>query len=619
MTANSYLTTLADSTGVSGSSVTNIHGNGFNVYYDSSQSANSYLGGQTYSLADGGLLLPLGSTASCSYSATAGTSTFAASGGSGTIAVTASNGCAWTATSDSSWLTISSGASGSGSGSVVFAVAANTNTSVRTATVSIAGQTVTITQAEASASGGCTYSLAPTAATFDAGGGTGSLAVSAASGCSWTAASGTSWITIASGASGTGSGTVSYTVAANSGTAARTGTITAGGATLTVTETNLGTTALRFVPMTPCRLVDTREGTAFGGAQFAAQETRSYTVPSGGCNVPSNAAAYSLNVAVVPVSVLGYLTLWPAGLPQPLVSTVNSVDGRIKSNAAIVPAGTNGAISLYATHATDIVLDLNGYFVPASTSTGLAFYPVTPCRAVDTRLATGDLGGPSFTAAQTRNFPLRGTCNLPATAEAYSLNIAAVPSGPLGYLTAWPSGVAQPEVATLNAVTGTVTANAAIVEAGSDGSIDVYASHPTDVVIDVNGYFAPVGTGGLSFYAMTPCRVVDTRTSNGNLGAPEMAAEESRTLPLRESTSCSVSSAAEAYSLAAAVVPDTVLGYLTLWAAGATQPYVATLNAVDGAVTSNAAIVPAGTSGGINAYVTHKTHLILDLNGYFAQ
>jgi hypothetical protein len=66
------------------------------------------------------------------------------------------------------------------------------------------------------------------------------------------------------------------------------------------------------------------------------------------------------------------------------------------------------------------------------------------------------------------------------------------------------------------------------------------------------------------------------------------------------------------------VVPPASLGSLTLWPAGMARPVVATLNALDGAITSNAAIVPASASGAISAYGSNGTHLILDVNGYFA-
>ena len=57
--------------------------------------------------------------------------------------------------------------------------------------------------------------------------------------------------------------------------------------------------------------------------------------------------------------------MWPTGEDQPLVSTLNSLDGRIKANAAIVPAGTSGGVSVYASNTTDVVLDIDGYFAPA--------------------------------------------------------------------------------------------------------------------------------------------------------------------------------------------------------------------------------------------------------------
>ena len=175
-----------------------------------------------------------------------------------------------------------------------------------------------------------------------------------------------------------------------------------------------------------------------------------------------------------------------------MVSTLNS-DGRVKANAAIVPAGTGGAISVYATDTTDFVLDINGYFVSATTPSALAFYPLTPCRVADTRNAIGALGGPSLAATQTRAFPiLQSACNIPSSAQAYSLNFTAVPQDGLGYLSAWPTGQPWPGVSTLNAPPNDpVVANAAIVPAGTGGEINVMGSNNTDVVIDINGYFAP--------------------------------------------------------------------------------------------------------------------------------
>ncbi len=95
-----------------------------------------------------------------------------------------------------------------------------------------------------------------------------------------------------------------------------------------------------------------------------AGETRSFPVPASTCAVPTTAAAYSLNVTVVPDGPLYYLTAWPTGASQPGVSTLNSWDGAVVANAAIVPAGANGAVSVYTAGKTQVILDINGYFAP---------------------------------------------------------------------------------------------------------------------------------------------------------------------------------------------------------------------------------------------------------------
>lgn len=343
---------------------------------------------------------------------------------------------------------------------------------------------------------------------------------------------------------------------------------------------------LNFVPLTPCRVADTRNANgAFGGPAITGGTSRDFVIPNSACGIPSTAAAYSLNVAVVPRGSLGYLTVWPSGESQPLVATLNSVDGRIKSNAAIVPGGANGAISVFATNTTDVILDINGYFVPATEATALAFYPLTPCRIADTRNPAGPLGGAGLVAQSTRSFPISDSpCGLPANAAAYSLNFAAIPTGPLGYLTAWPTGEPQPVVASLNDVTGTIAANAVIVPAGTNGNVDVFATSSTDLVIDIDGYFAPPGPGGLSLYSLTPCRVLDTRQGGGS--------PFSGTLNVNVAGACGVPTDAQAYVFNATVVPPGSFGYLTLWPQGTAQPLAATLNAVDGAITSNMAIVP---------------------------
>ena len=377
--------------------------------------------------------------------------------------------------------------------------------------------------------------------------------------------------------------------------------------------------ALRFVPVIPCRVVDTRRPDGdFGGPGMHGDSTRSFAIPQSGCGIPDTAQAYSLNVTVVPRGPLSYLTLFPAGQERPVVSTLNSFSGIVVANAAIVPAGAGGAVSVYVTDATDVILDIDGYFDSSSSATSYSFYPAAPCRIADTRNPAGVFGGPTIPGGQSRDFPIpSSSCGIPGTAKAYSLNVTAVPRGYLGYLTTWPAGQTQPTVSTLNSWTGKVVANAAIVPAGA-GPISVFVSNASDVILDVNGFFGDSGgPGELLFYPVTPCRVADTRRDQGEFGGPEMTAGTARSFTVPASN-CYIPSNAAAYSLNVTVVPDSLLSYLTAWPTGSPRPQVSTLNSFDGAVVANAAVVPAGTDGAISVFVTNQTHVILDIDGYFA-
>jgi YVTN family beta-propeller protein len=371
---------------------------------------------------------------------------------------------------------------------------------------------------------------------------------------------------------------------------------------------------LQFVPLTPCRLVDTRQGSPIQGGT-----SQSFSLPQQGtcgASIPSSAAAFSLNVTALPMGRLGYLTAWPTGEDQPLVSLMNS-DGRNKANAALIPAGYEGSVSVYVTNTSNLLIDIDGYFASPTGQT-LPFYPMTPCRVIDTRGANGQLGGPFLAQSQERDFPVLTSSCIPqgVTPAAYSFNVTVVPypSGqPLGYLTVWPQGESQPIVSTLNNPRGTTVANGAIVPAGTGGGIAVYPSQTTNLVVDINGYFAPSGTGGLSLYPLAPCRVFDSRNVgngqpfSGTLSPPVDVA----------GSVCEPPSAAQGYVFNATVVPSGPLGYLTLWPDGAQQPLASTLNSADGAVASNIAILQS-LDGKTDAYASALTQLIIDISSYFA-
>ena len=351
------------------------------------------------------------------------------------ITVSVGQSLAWVATSNASWIGLEN-SRGTGSSFVTFIVSTNPGPSTRTGTISFTGGvSFTVTQIGANA-----LRLTPLSASFKAAGGTGSFTVSGPG--PWTPFFTQPWIFL----EGFTDSVVRYRVSENPGSSARAETISVSDSAFTINQAGATTPGppsnsggLHFIAVPLCRLVDTRENLgAFGAPALAAGNARSFPITSGPCGIPVSAVALALNVTVVPKGPLGYLTIFPTGQMQPLVSTLNSVDGRVKANAAIVPAGAGGAISVFATNTTELILDINGYFADASAGSdaALAFYPITPCRAFDTRNPAGSLGGPILSGGVPRSFPLlSATCGIPATAQAYSVNATVVPSGPLGYLT----------------------------------------------------------------------------------------------------------------------------------------------------------------------------------------
>ena len=80
---------------------------------------------------------------------------------------------------------------------------------------------------------------------------------------------------------------------------------------------------------------------------------------------------------------------------------------------------------------------------------------------------------------------------------------------------------------------------------------------------------------------------------------------------------CGVPATAQAYVFNTTAVPSGNLSYLTLWPDSQNQPVVSTLNAADGWITSNMAVVP-NVNGKIDAYAAGLTQLVLDISSYFA-
>ena len=181
--------------------------------------------------------------------------------------------------------------------------------------------------------------------------------------------------------------------------------------------------------------------------------------------------------------------------------------------APVVPAGGGCAGDFRGTGRADLAVPNQG---GSNVSVLLAaiplqFYPLTPCRIADTRASqpfTGAFGPPSLAGNSSRTFPIlffRMLHSFECSGVFVELHRGSPSAAGLPPLQSWPSGSPSfPGVSTLNSTDGSVIANAAIVPAGTSGSIIALASNPTDLIIDINGYFALPGSSGWTFSRSLP-------------------------------------------------------------------------------------------------------------------
>ena len=284
-------------------------------------------------------------SADCTASVAPTSSNFTtAAAANGTVAVTAVANCAWRATSNAPWITITAGAFGTGNDTVSYMVAANTAPTPRTGTMTIGGSTFTVTQAGLP----CTVSISPSSANLTspaAAGGT--VTVSAGAGCGWTATSNTAWLTISAGANGSGSGAVSYSVSANTSAASRTGTATIAGQTFAVTQAG-APCAFTVSPAsanltTPAATTGSVTVSAGTGCGWTATSNAAWLTISAGAN-GSGAGTVTYSVAANPNAAMRTGTLTIAGQTFTVTQAGTSC-GYLISPSSLTLAGSIGASS----------------------------------------------------------------------------------------------------------------------------------------------------------------------------------------------------------------------------------------------------------------------------------
>lgn len=370
----------------------------------------------------------------------------------------------------------------------------------------------------------------------------------------------------------------------------------------------------RFNPVTPVRILDTRTTNTPSGVAGRVPSRGTLDLQIRGANgIPADATAIVMNVTAVLPTGAGFITAYPSGVSRPLAANLNFAPGDVVPNLVTVGIGTNGKVTLYHQGGTnDIVADAVGYYSPVS---GDYFTPMTPVRALDTRVGTGAAAA-RVAQGGVVSLQVAGANGVPANATGIVINMTAVTPDRAGYVTAYPNGVTRPLAANLNFVPGAIVPNLVIVGIGTQGKVNFYNQNGTlDLVGDIVGYYSP-DTSAAEFFPITPVRAMDTRNGTG-IAQAKVGPRESISLGIHGANG--IPNSAVAIVMNTTAVSPTGASFLTVWPAGVTRPLAASLNYVAGDVRPNLVQVGIGSNGSVSLYNNvGSVDLVADLTGYFA-
>lgn len=403
-----------------------------------------------------------------------------------------------------------------------------------------------------------------------------------------------------------------------------------------------------YLPITPCRIGDTRRSPAgaMGGTKvqraFSATHPATIVAQGGhvaGCGIPSTATAIAATFTVVDPGASGYLRAWPAEAPVPTATIVNFRAGRSSGSTATIPLADDGRLEVRAptTRPAHVVIDVLGYHLPTTATprplTAAVYVPVTPCRLADTRRigSMPALGAVRRVTAVGTDHRAQGGaatgCGIPAGATAATVSVSAVEPTAAGYLRAWPTGQAAPTATLLNFAKATNTTTTGPVPLGPAGTLDVRAHNArTHLVVDVLGYHLPATAtprpaGASTYVPITPCRLADSRVVGTvpTVGtARRIAVTDGDHRPQGGSaTGCGIPAGARAAAIAVSAVEPSAAGYLRTWPTGKAAPTATFLNFARATSTTNTGPIPLGPAGTIEQRVhVAPTHVVVDVLGY---
>jgi YVTN family beta-propeller protein len=393
--------------------------------------------------------------------------------------------------------------------------------------------------------------------------------------------------------------------------------------------------ATMYTATAPCRLFDTRGTTSVCAGASAVPVSPmgaggSLRVKVAGVNgIPWNATAVALNLTGVNAAGPTFVTAYPSGGTQPLASALNLTTAAPLANSQVVAIGSDGYIVLTNfSGKTDLLADVQGSFAP---NTGVAYTPTVPCRLFDTRgSATACAGAdPVAVAPVGTGAPLRvkvaGVNGIPTGVSAVALNLTGVGASGPTFVTAYPSGETKPVASSLNLSDANPGANFQLVAVGADGYVNLSNfSGTTDLLADVQGYYANVETGTL-YTATAPCRVFDTRSTpttacTGAQPVPVGALGTNGTVRVKVAGVNNIPVGVKAVSLNLTAVDATGSTYVTAYPDGTPKPLASTVNLNNPDPLAHLVTVAVAVGGDGYVAITNfanTTNLLADIRGYY--
>ena len=372
-----------------------------------------------------------------------------------------------------------------------------------------------------------------------------------------------------------------------------------------------------YHPITPVRLLDTRSGNGLTG-KLLANTPRTFQI-TGRLGIPAGVSAVTGNVTVVGSTAGWAVYLGPTPIASPTTSAINFTAGQVAGNGLTVALSSTGSLS--ATYistggnTTDLVFDVTGYFTPDAS--GATYHPMNPVRELDTRVGNGLTG--KLKASTPRSFVVAGRNGVPTNAKAVTGNVTVVGSSASWALYLGPVSLTSPTTSVVNFNAGQVAGNNLTVALSPTGTL--YATYmgpagaTTDLVFDVTGYYTADATGS-SFVAITPARVLDTRTAGA---AGKISANTPRTFAVWGVGGVPSSAAGGTGNVT--VVNETAGWAVFLGPTAIAAPTTSTINFSLGDVKGNGLTVALSATGTLSAtYMStsgNKTDLVFDVTGYF--